>query len=61
MAHKVINRFKDNDEGGTIYSVGESYPKGNSKPTKKRIEELSKVHSEYNVAFIEEVKVQQKE
>ncbi|OAB31757.1 hypothetical protein PMSD_18400 [Paenibacillus macquariensis subsp. defensor] len=61
MAYKVINRFMENEDNGTIYSVGESYPKGSFKPTKKRISELSKVHPKYNVTFIEEVKEQQEE
>jgi hypothetical protein len=54
LAHKVINKFRDDD--GTIYEVGDEYPKGDSKPTKKRIEELSQDHPKYRRFFIEEVK-----
>lgn len=52
MEYKVVNKFKDTD--GHVYEVGKPYPKS-GKATKKRLEELSKVHSKYNVAFIEEV------
>ena len=52
MKFKVTNRFKDTD--GYVYEVGDAYPKS-GKGAKKRLEELAKVHSKYNVAFIEEV------
>ncbi|CEG28084.1 termination factor Rho [Bacillus sp. B-jedd] len=52
MAYKVINEFKDTD--GHVYKVGKPYPKS-GKGTKKRLEELSQVHSKYKVAFIEKV------
>jgi hypothetical protein len=58
LAHKVINKFRDLD--GTIYEVGDDYPKGNSKPTKKRIEELAEEHPKYRRSFIEEVKEKKK-
>lgn len=54
--YKVINTFKDLRDGGHEYEVGKPYPKGDEKPTKKRIEELTKVHPIHKVAFIEEVK-----
>ena len=54
MAHKVINRFRDVD--GHVYEVGDEYPNKDSKPTKKRIEELSADHPKYRRSFIEEVK-----
>ncbi|MFS0783556.1 hypothetical protein [Bacillus sp. 1P06AnD] len=56
MRYKVINDFKDKEDNNTFYKKGEEYPKGRQKPTKKRIEELSKKNPEYKVAFIEEVK-----
>jgi len=56
MAYKVINRFKDTQDNNTVYEVGEEYPKGEYKPTKKRIAELSKEHPKYKRIFIEEVK-----
>ncbi len=52
MSNKVINKFKDAD--GHVYEVGKPYPKS-GKGAKKRLDELSKVHPKYNVAFIEEV------
>ena len=58
MAHKVINKFRDED--GTIYEVGEDYPTGDAKATKKRIEELSADHPKYRRSFIEEVKEKKK-
>lgn len=56
--YKVINRFKDLD--GQVYEVGEEFPKGDSKATKKRIEELSADHPKYRRSFIEEVKDKKK-
>jgi hypothetical protein len=60
MGYKVIRRFKDNDDKSTIYEVGDEFPKGSSKPTKKRLEELSNPHPVYKTAFIEEVAEKQK-
>jgi hypothetical protein len=57
MPFKVVNRFLDKENENTPYEVGDEYPKGDYKPTKKRIEELSKQHPKYQRAFIEEVKV----
>ncbi|WP_306009347.1 hypothetical protein [Bacillus sp. MMSF_3328] len=59
--YKVVNAFKDAEDNNTRYKAGEEYPKGDLKPTKKRIEELSKVHPEYKRVFIEEVKENKKE
>lgn len=56
MTYKAINGFKDTEDNNTIYAVGDEFPKGNFKPTKKRIEELSKPHPKYKTVFIEEVK-----
>ena len=52
MEYKVINPFKDKENDNTKYNVGDRYPKGDLKTSKKRIEELSKKHSKHNVAFI---------
>ncbi|CRK80310.1 hypothetical protein [Neobacillus massiliamazoniensis] len=60
MAYKVVNEFIDTHDNNTHYLVGEEYPKTGSKPTKKRIEELSKPHPEYKCVFIEEVKAEKK-
>lgn len=56
MDHKVINKFIDKKDKNTVYEVGDEYPKGNHKPSKKRIEELSKQHPTYKCAFIEKIK-----
>jgi len=55
MKYTVINDFNDKQDNDTPYRVGETYPKVGYKPTKKRIEELSKEHPEYKRVFIEEV------
>lgn len=56
MKYKVINDFRDKEDNNTHYKAGDEYPKGKHKPTKKRIEQLSKKHPQHKVAFIEEVK-----
>lgn len=56
MAYKVINRFIDSKNKNVEYKVGDDYPKGNYKPSKERIEELSHKHPKYGRAFIEVVK-----
>lgn len=53
--YKVINAFKDAEDNNTRYKAGEEYPKGDLKPAKKRIEELSSVHPKYNRVFIKVV------
>lgn len=53
--YKVINAFRDLKDKETLYSIGDEYPKTSHKPTKKRIEELSKVHPVHNVIFIEAI------
>lgn len=60
MEYRVINKFIDK-ETKIVYEVGDEYPKGGKKPTKKRIDELKKVHPEHKVAFIEEVKEEKQE
>jgi hypothetical protein len=56
LAYKVIKSFKDTQDDNRLYEVGDEFPKGDSKPTKKRLEELSSQHPVYKRAFIEEVK-----
>ncbi|USK56571.1 hypothetical protein LIS82_08910 [Cytobacillus solani] len=60
MSYKVINRFYDKEDNNTLYEVGEDYPKGDHKPTKKRIEVLAKEHPKYKCVFIEAVKEEKK-
>ncbi|WP_150284157.1 hypothetical protein [Rummeliibacillus sp. TYF-LIM-RU47] len=49
--YKVINKFMDKD--GHVYEVGKPYPAEGKKLTKTRAEFLTKVHPEYDVAFLE--------
>jgi hypothetical protein len=56
MQYIVIKSFFDKEDNNTHYKIGEEFPKGDSKPNKKRIEELLNTHPKYNVAFIEKVK-----
>jgi len=52
MPYIVINKFIDQQNNNTLYKVGDQYPKGNYKPSKKRIEELSKPHPKHKCIFI---------
>jgi hypothetical protein len=60
MAYKVINSFRDATDKNRVYKEGDEFPAGDSKPSKKRIEELSKQHPKYKRSFIEEVKEKSK-
>jgi predicted transcriptional regulator len=62
MPYIVVSRFKDTQDNNSIYKKGDTYPKGDYKPTKKRIEELSNgEHPKYKRVFIEEVKEPEKQ
>jgi len=54
MPYKVIKQFKDKEDKGRLYEVGDEYPKGSFKPTNKRLNELSELHPHYKAAFIKE-------
>ncbi|WP_264737304.1 hypothetical protein [Cytobacillus firmus] len=56
--YKVVNDFTDLEDNNTHYKYGDEYPKGDYKPSKKRIEELSKLHPKHKRVFIEEVKAE---
>jgi len=60
MAYKVINDFIDIKDNNARYQVGDDYPRGDSKPSKKRLDELSQSHPKYKRSFIEEVKEETK-
>lgn len=60
MPYKVINNFHDAEDNNRLYREGDEFPNGDSKPSKKRIDELSKKHPDHGVAFIEEVKTKSK-
>ncbi|MFE4523423.1 hypothetical protein ACFRCQ_15140 [Cytobacillus firmus] len=57
---KVVNDFTDLEDNNTRYKAGDEYPKGDHKPSKKRIEELSNIHPKHKRVFIEEIKVETK-
>lgn len=50
--YKVINTFKDLQHGGLLYNVGDTYPAKGKQLVEERVEELTKVHPKYGVAFI---------
>jgi hypothetical protein len=60
LAYKVINDFRDAQDNNRLYKEGDEFPYGDSKPSKKRIEELSSKHPKYKMAFIKEVKEKKK-
>ena len=53
--YKVINRFAEKNHNNHIYEVGENYPTPGQKLVKTRADFLTKVHPEYDVAFLEEI------
>lgn len=59
MEYKVIKDFRDLEDKNTLYKVGDEYPKGDHKPTKKRIKELSEPHPKYKAEFIVEVETEE--
>lgn len=53
--YKVINRFQEKNHDNHVYEVGDTYPADGKKLVKARAEALTKVHDEYNVAFLKAV------
>jgi len=53
--YKVINRFQEKNHDDHVYEIGDDYPAGGKKLVKTRAEALTKVHDEYNVAFLKVV------
>ena len=53
--YKVINRFKEKNHDDHIYEIDDPYPAEGKKLVKARAEALTKVHDEYNVAFLKAV------
>ncbi|QGG51604.1 hypothetical protein [Lysinibacillus pakistanensis] len=51
----VINRFQEKHHDGHVYEVGKPYPADGKKLVKSRAEFLTKVHEEYDVAFLKAV------
>lgn len=59
--YKVVNDFTDLEDNNNRYKAGDEYPKGDHKPSKKRIDELSSLHPKHKMVFIEEVKEESKD
>lgn len=55
MKYKVIYPFLDLEDCKHFYNIGHIYPRGNMKPKKKRIEELSSKDNKIGAKLIEEV------
>lgn len=53
--YKVVNRFKELKHNGHVYEVGDIYPAEGKKLLKSRAEELTKLHSDYGLVFLEEI------
>lgn len=53
---KVINNFIESQHGGHFYKINDTYPAKNFTATKERVDFLTKKHSLYGVAFLEEEK-----
>ena len=56
MPYKVVNDFIDTKDNDTFYEADKPYPKGDYRPSEKRIQQLSREHPEYKRVFIKEVK-----
>lgn len=52
MSIKVLETFKEKDHDGTIYSVGDDYPKVGFKSNSKRVSFLQEIHPVYGVRFL---------
>lgn len=53
--NKVIYKFKDLEDNGYIYEVGDTYPREGYEPTLKRIRELSGKKNKIGQPLIEAV------
>jgi len=49
---KVLNTFKEKEHKGTIYQIGDTYPKGKFKADPKRVSFLQEEHPVYGVRFL---------
>lgn len=54
--YRVVRKFIDSKNDDHLYNVGDTYPVSGYKPTKARIEELSKGTNRHGRVYIEEVK-----
>lgn len=55
MAYRVIKAFKDGQDGGHIYYIGDEYPRQGSKPTKERIDGLLGTDNKQGMPLIKEL------
>ena len=53
--YKVIRKFKDLQDDGFFYNVGDVYPRKSKRASKKRIAELSSSENRRGEPLIEEV------
>lgn len=53
--YKVIEHFRDLEDGGRYYAVGDTYPVPSAKPTKARIDALLNGTNKNGVVYIEEI------
>ena len=53
--YKVIAYFEDLQDNGQPYNVGDVFPKGNKKVTKKRLEELATDKNRRRIPLIKKV------
>lgn len=60
--YEVVNNFYDGDDKDKHYEKGDMFPKpANKKVSKERLEQLSTTKNDFGVAFIKEVKEDEKE
>ena len=58
---EVVRAFRDAKNNDHYYAVGDSYPVAGYKPTKARIEELTKGTNRTGMVYLKEVKEQKGE
>lgn len=58
MSYKAKSFFRDMQDGGYAYNVGDEYPRKGYKPTDERIAELSGNGNKRGVAVIEKIAVE---
>ena len=59
--YKVIKFFRDNEDIGYVYKVGDEYPRNGYNPSEKRIKSLATANNRQRTALIEEIVTEEKE
>lgn len=59
--YEVVVRFRDLQDGGHIYNVGDEFPHDGKRVTKKRLAELSGKNNRRGVQLIKEIKTKEVE